>query len=59
VRAITIGHPQQLRLEQLALAAWPEEVWAGLPEPVRAEVLRRLAGLLARRLEAARGAGRS
>ena len=55
MRAITIGQPRQLRLELPALAAWPEEVWAGLPEPVRAEVLRRLARLLARRLEAVRG----
>jgi hypothetical protein len=55
MRAITIGQPRQLRLELPALAAWPEEVWAALPEPVRAEVLRRLARLLARHLEAARG----
>jgi hypothetical protein len=57
VRAVTIGQPRQLRLGLLALAVWPEEVWDGLPEPVRVEVLGRLARLLARSLEAARQQG--
>jgi hypothetical protein len=57
VRAITIGQPRQLRLE-LPTLCWPEQVWAGVPEPVRAEVLGRLARLLAHSLEAARGGRR-
>jgi hypothetical protein len=57
VRAITIGQPRQLRLE-LPTLCWPEEVWAGVPEPVRAEVLGHLARLLAHSLEAARGGRR-
>jgi hypothetical protein len=57
VRAITIGQPRQLRLE-LPMRCWPEEVWAAVPEPVRAEVLGRLTRLLVHSLEAARGGRR-
>jgi hypothetical protein len=57
VRAMTIGQPRQLRLE-LPMLSWSEEVWAAVPEPVRAEVLSRLARLLVRRLEATRTGGR-
>src|SRR5919204_6743944 len=57
VRAMTIGQPRQLRLE-LPMLCWPDEVWAAVPEPVRAEVLGRLARLLARCLEATPTGGR-
>jgi hypothetical protein len=54
---MTIGQPRQLRLE-LPMLCWPDEVWAAVPEPVRAEVLGRLARLLARRLAATPTGGR-
>jgi hypothetical protein len=40
------------------MRCWPEEVWAAVPEPVRAEVLGRLTRLLVHSLEAARGGRR-